>query len=1183
MTNFWRPRNRRSRFVTVILIAVIGGALSISAFFYLLSQQREIIQTEVKAEAGLRIRALENRFANDVRSIYQLSSFVSESVPGSRADFETVAQRIMGQSTAVMAVMWVPRIRPDRRSMHEEQMHRHGFPSYQIRIRDDDGKMVPAAPRAERGDYFPLQFLWPADARYPLSGVDLETVPDLQPTLKHALDTNDVVVSLPWDFHRQTGTEQVFLVVSSVFYDLNPSDTPQTVPEKLVGFFVVAIGIDALLDDTLAAYAPNFHVQLFDMSTSKGWEFVCAYDIDDQRTWFLPLDAGKTRRAAGLIQQSALNVPGRGWMLECLPSERFLADRENSLPLVTMIFGLMLTGLATGYANTLLGQQARIERLVVQRTAELQESNARLECEIADRTRAEDALRDSERRFRSLVETTSDWIWEVDAGGILTYSSPRAEALLGFESAEVLGKPRVDLLDPSQLASASRDFSEAAERRRPMLAVEQVFRHRDGRAVVMETNAAPITAADGTLAGYRGISRDITARKQTEEDFAYERFLLNTLLDHSPDFIYFKDAASRYIRISRALADYVGVAKAEDAVGRSDSDFYDFQRAQQYLEDERRVMASGRFVLNKEEEQAWPDGRVTWVSTTKVPLRDMRGQVVGTFGISRDITDRKQAEAAMLAAREAAEAASRAKSDFLANMSHEIRTPLNAILGMTELVLDTQLTESQRNFLKMVLVSSESLMSVINDILDFAKIEAGKLDLIPSVFELREDLGDAVRAFAFRAHSKGLELACRVHPDTPDRLIGDVGRLRQIINNLVSNAIKFTERGEVVVQVEPRSQQADGVEMLFTVSDTGIGIPAEKQRLIFTAFEQADTSSTRRYGGTGLGLTISSHLAEFMGGRLWVESEVDRGSRFRFTARFELAPDPQESLTSPPARISGTRVLIVDDNATNRQILSEMLRNWGIRVTEAENARQAMEALQLAQQQGNPFALVLNDACMPDVDGFNLAERIRADQQLGGTIIMMLTSGDRPGDIQRCDTLNIGTYLLKPIKQSELFDALMSELGVTSAEDEPSEESADGENAADLGPLRVLLAEDSMFNQKLAVALLEKRGHSVVVAQHGREALAAIEHSSFDLVLMDVQMPEMDGLEATRAIRAQELGRGCHLPIIAMTAHAMKGDRERCLEAGMDAYVAKPVRAKDLFATIEQLVRSARRNQDQPV
>ncbi|MCL4205134.1 MAG: response regulator [Pirellulaceae bacterium] len=1181
MTNFLRFRNRRSRYLTVILIAVIGGALSFTAFGFLRSNQREFVRTEVQAEASQRIRALENRFSNDVRAIYQLSSFVSESVPGTRADFNRVAQRAVERFPDLKAVMWVPRIRPDRRSLHEEQMQRQGFPEYQIRILDGDGQFVAAEPRAERGDYFPLQFLWPAEVDTSLLGVDLETVPDLQPTLQQSLETNQIVVSLPWEFPHQADKEMMLLVVRSVFHDLNPSDTPQTVLEKLVGFFVMAIGIDAMLDDTLGAYSPNFHVQLFDMSTSKGWEFVCAYDADDRRTWFLPLDSRKTQRAAGLIQTAVLDVPGRTWTLECVPGEKYLEEREGELPMVTLIFGLVLTGLATFYANTLLGQQAKVERLVVQRTAELQESNERLKCEMADRTRAEDALRDSEWRFRSLVETTNDWIWEVDADGIMTYSSPRVEELLGFEPAEILGKPRVDLLDLSQQSSASQNFRQAAEQQRPMMAVEQTFRHRDGRAVVMETNAAPILAADGKFAGYRGISRNITARKQTEEDFAYERFLLNTLLDHSPDFIYFKDAASRYIRISRALADYVGLAKASDAIGRSDSDFFDFQRARQYLEDERRVMASGRSVVNKEEEQEWPDGRVNWVSTTKVPLRDQHGQVIGTFGISRDITDRKQAEAAMQAAREAAEAASRAKSDFLANMSHEIRTPLNAILGMTELVLDTRLTDSQRDYLKMVLVSSESLLSVINDILDFAKIEAGKLDLVPSVFDLRESLGDAVRAFAFRAHAKGLELACRIHPDTPDRLIGDIGRLRQVVNNLLSNAIKFTERGEVVVQVEPQSLQADSVELLVTVSDTGIGIPAEKQRLVFAAFEQADTSSTRRFGGTGLGLTISSHLAEYMGGRLWVESEVDRGSHFRFTARFGLARDDKQLPSSPSARISGTRVLVVDDNATNRQILSEMLRNWGIRVTVAEDARQALVALQTARQQGDPFALVLNDACMPDIDGFNLAEKIREDQHLGGTIIMMLTSGDRPGDIQRCGNLNIGTYLLKPIKQSELFDALMSELGVTSAEDEPSQGSADQENATVHGPLRVLLAEDSLFNQKLAVGLLERRGHSVVVAQHGREALAAIEQNSFDLVLMDIQMPEMDGLEATRAIRARELDCGGHLPIIAMTAHAMKGDRERCLEAGMDAYVAKPVRAKDLFDAIDQLLRSAGISRDQ--
>jgi two-component system, sensor histidine kinase and response regulator len=484
------------------------------------------------------------------------------------------------------------------------------------------------------------------------------------------------------------------------------------------------------------------------------------------------------------------------------------------------------------------------------------------------------------------------------------------------------------------------------------------------------------------------------------------------------------------------------------------------------------------------------------------------------------------------------------------------------------------LTEPQRDYLKMVLVSSESLLSVINDILDFAKIEAGKLDLLATEFDLRESLGDAVRSFAFRAHAKGLELGCRIHPDTPNRLLGDVGRLRQIINNLLSNAIKFTERGEVLLEAETLSRQENEVVLQVTVSDTGIGIPAQKQQLIFSAFEQADTSSTRRFGGTGLGLTISAHLVEYMGGRLWVESEVDRGSHFHFTARFEIAWDASREPCAAPGRLTGSRVLIVDDNATNRKILSEMLRNWGILASEAEDAQQALEALRQAHQAGRPFSLVLDDACMPAVDGFQLAEHIRADKNLGSTIIMMLTSGDRPGDVQRCSQLGIGTYLLKPIKQSELFDALMSELGITSAEDESTAASAEQSVTAESRPLRVLLAEDSLFNQKLAVALLEKRGHSVTVAQHGREALAAIEQNAFDLVLMDVQMPEMDGLEATRAIREWEKDRDHRLPIVAMTAHAMKGDRERCLEAGMDAYVAKPVRAKDLFETIDQVMQS---------
>ncbi|TVS20142.1 MAG: response regulator [Planctomycetaceae bacterium] len=1172
MTDFRPTRNRRSHLLVVILIATFGVGLSAGAFLYLRSSQRSLIEAAVEGDTGHRIRAIEHRFSSHVRLIYQLSSFVGQAGPGTRADFEQVVRQSIQRHPDLKTVMWVPRVQPDRRSRHEEDTQRQGVPDYVIRIQDQQGDLVPAPPRAEHADHFPLQFVWPPDNQHPLLGVDLETIPEIFAPLQESLDTNQVLIVVPTEIAGMEDAAPICLVVRPILHDWSPAGSSQGVRDKLAGFLVVGIDLDALFANALQPYPPEFHVQLYDVSPSGDWSFIAAFDSDQREIRFEPFVAHQIRRSAGLIRTAALEVPGGIWMFEYLPTETFLHGRTSELPSVSLIFGLMLTALAAIYAHTLFGQHARVERLVEQRTAELQDANLRLQREMAERTRAEEALRESEHRFRSLVETTTDWIWEIDAGGILTYSSPRVQDLLGLEVAHVLGRSHNDLLDPSVPATSQRRFRDTVDRQQPVLAVEQRFRHRDGHTIVMETNAVPILDTNGALLGYRGISRDVTARKKTELDFAYERFLLNTLLDQSPDFIYFKDDQSRYLRISRALAEYLGTASAKDAIGKSDADFFDAQRSQQYLTDEREVMASGQAVVDKEEEQAWSDGRVTWVSTTKVPLRDPQGNMIGTFGISRDITDRKHTEEALQAAKEAAEAASRAKSDFLANMSHEIRTPLNAIIGMTELVLDTSLTQSQRDYLKMVLVSSESLLSVINDILDFAKIEAGKLDLLIAEFDLRESLEDVVRSFAFRAHAKGLELACRVHPDTPERLLGDVGRLRQIINNLVSNAIKFTEVGEVFVGVQPLSQQADQVVLQFSVTDTGIGIAPEKQRLIFSAFEQADSSSTRRYGGTGLGLAISSYLVEYMGGRLWVDSQVDHGSQFHFTARFAIAPDRPPEAPTEPVCLTSTRVLIVDDNATNRHILGEMLRNWGVKVTEVENAQQAFEILQQAHQAGEPFSLVLNDACMPVIDGFHLAEKIRTDKSLGSTIIMMLTSGDRPGDIQRCKQLGIGSYLLKPIKQSELFDALISELRINQAQEDVSHPSIEPPTFEPSRPLRVLLAEDSLFNQKLAVALLEKRGHRVMVAQHGLEAVAAVEQHEFDVMLMDVQMPEMDGLEATRAIRQLEEGSQKHLPIIAMTAHAMKGDRERCLEAGMDAYVAKPVRAKELFEAIEQVL-----------
>jgi two-component system sensor histidine kinase/response regulator len=522
-------------------------------------------------------------------------------------------------------------------------------------------------------------------------------------------------------------------------------------------------------------------------------------------------------------------------------------------------------------------------------------------------------------------------------------------------------------------------------------------------------------------------------------------------------------------------------------------------------------------------------------------------------------------------AKDAAQAASRAKSSFLANMSHEIRTPMNAIIGMTELVLDTPVTSMQREYLTMVRDSGESLLSLINDILDFSKIEADKLELDESAFGLRERIGDAMKSLAFRAHKKGLELAYHIHPNVPDTIVGDLGRLRQIVVNLAGNAIKFTEKGEVLVDVKCETQSEEEVTLHFTVSDTGIGIPPHKLGMIFKPFEQVDTSTTRKFGGTGLGLAISSRLVELMGGRIWAESTPGVGSAFHFTARLKLAdPDTTTIRTAQkPGFISGRRVLVVDDNATNRLILEEMLGSWGMQVTVVAEAREAMKVLKKAQRLKKPYDLVITDCHMPVQDGFELTEQIKRDPTLAGTVVMMLTSGSQPGDLSRCEQLGISAHLMKPVKQSELFDAIGMCLGTGEHIDEPPVPSAQPETP--VRPLRILLAEDSVVNQKLALGLLQKHGHTVAVASHGTEAIAAWESEPFDVILMDVQMPEMDGLEATAAIRVKERQTGKHIPIIAMTAHAMKGDRERCLQAGMDGYVSKPVRARQLFDTIESV------------
>ena len=732
----------------------------------------------------------------------------------------------------------------------------------------------------------------------------------------------------------------------------------------------------------------------------------------------------------------------------------------------------------------------------------------------------------------------------------------------GFEREELIGHS-IDVLNVTEGTEEERASYLKQLREVGTLKLETYHHRKDGSTFPVEISTTLIKVDQRELV--IGIDRDITDRVQIEDALIREKQFLETLNETSPVAIVILDNHENIVSCNRAFERLYGYLSAEIVGKNLDALITTPETIQEAGAYTRQALSSHVHGIGKRRRK---DGELVTVELHGVPVI-VNGEKIGALAIYHDITELDKT-------RREAEEANRAKSEFLANMSHEIRTPMNGVIGMLELALDTPLTSEQRDYLQTSLQSAESLLTLLNDILDFSKIEAGKLELDSINFSLRNAVEDVAYTLAKRAQEKGLEIACLIHPDLISDVRGDPGRVRQILVNLVGNAIKFTHHGEIIVQAEPVEETENHVRVHFAVQDTGIGIAPERQSAIFDRFTQADGSTTRKYGGTGLGLTICKQLVEAMGGTIGLESTPGIGTTFWFEINFVKQPSKKPGtgpLTSGPANLLQARILIVDDNQINRVVLKKNVEALGSRVDAVTSGAKALEILRNAHRTGDPFHVVLLDMQMPGMDGEQTARAIKSDPAVKDVKILILTSMGQRGDAARLEALGCSGYLLKPVKQQLLFDAIVAVLG---QKEERNASLVTRHTVAEhrkLG-LRVLLAEDNPINQKLAVVLLQKAGYSVDAVENGRQAVEKVQSNSYSAVLMDVQMPEMDGFEATDQIREWEKGTERHTPIIAMTAHAMQGDRERCLDAGMDDYVTKPLEPKVLFSALDRWIQT---------
>ncbi len=828
-----------------------------------------------------------------------------------------------------------------------------------------------------------------------------------------------------------------------------------------------------------------------------------------------------------------------------------------------------------------LQEAMRVTKELKARNLEMEQLQKKLLHEIETRKKIARDLRESEMKFRSLTEALADIIWEVDVEGRYTFISEQVTRILGYTQDELIGRTAFDLMPEDEAARLRSIFMELVEHRKPLRDIENWNLTKDGRKICKLTNGVPIINADGDLVGYRGIDRDITEKKVLDLALKQSEENLQKILRSVQAGIMIISEDDHEILFANPEIEKMIGSPSDEIVGKNCQKFVcTADRGLCPITDLNKEIDHSERILLTAQNQEIP----VLKSVRKIDLFGKRCLIESMVDITRQkqnearlqdaLDELQRLNAELEVASRAANAASEAKGNFLANMSHEIRTPLNGVIGMIDMLLTTDLDETQRDYARTVKKSGEILLALINDILDLSKIEAGKIDLETLDFNLRIALEDTAEVLALKAQEKGLELICMIHPDVPAFLIGDPARLRQVIVNLAGNAIKFTSEGEIVIRVGVLEETDSRVELEFEVSDTGIGIPEDRIEDLFSPFTQADSSTTRQFGGTGLGLTISRQLVGLMDGEISVRSKPGKGSTFRFTAWFGKQPHPRILSSTASMDLTGQHILSVDDNATNRKLLNLLMDKWECRHEAVANGTAALDRLLAAASSGDPFKIAIIDGQMPGMDGEELGRRIKANPAISETILVILTSMGMRGDAKRLQKIGFSAYLTKPVKQEELRECLVRLASRKSSRQAVPDQPLITHYSlkeAKTDEVRILLAEDNMINQKVACAMLKRIGYPVDVVENGEKAVEALKKRRYDLVLMDCQMPVMDGYEATKRIRDPGTKvLNPDIPIIALTAHAMKQDLDRCLSVGMNDYMTKPFKSDKLKEMLEK-------------